>query len=70
MARKTFAPGQAVEIVPDTLKRRRGGILPEDWRPATYRHRGKYEMEGWHFVTYGSQRIHVPARRIREARKP
>jgi hypothetical protein len=63
--RKTFEHGEAVEVVPEAIGRRRGAPRPEDWKPATYRHRGKDEMEGWHFVTCGYQNVHVPARRIR-----
>lgn len=66
MKRKTFTEGEAVEVVPEPSGYRRRKLRPEDWRPATYRHAGRDEMAGWHFVTCGAQRIHVPTRRIRK----
>lgn len=63
--RKTFTAGQPVEVIPEALGRRRDKPQPADWQLATYRHPGRDEMEGWHFVTVGARNVHVPARRIR-----
>jgi hypothetical protein len=67
VSRKTFAEGEAVEVVPDSLGRR-GSAAPEDWRPATYELAMTGALAGWHRVRINAMETRlVPNRRIRKS---